>query len=58
LALAAVGRTFLSAGTGYVAAAVGWAWFFAVCALVAVPSLALLAFLQRRGHFKEFEKAG
>jgi MFS transporter, PAT family, beta-lactamase induction signal transducer AmpG len=52
-ALAAVGRTYLSAGAGYVAAATGWAWFFAVCALVAIPSLLLLAFLQRRGHFKE-----
>jgi PAT family beta-lactamase induction signal transducer AmpG len=52
-ALAAVGRTYLSAGSGYVAAATGWAWFFAVCALVAVPSLVLLAFLQRRGHFKQ-----
>jgi MFS transporter, PAT family, beta-lactamase induction signal transducer AmpG len=51
-ALAAVGRTYLSAGAGYVAAATGWAWFFAVCALVAVPSLILLAFLQRRGHFE------
>jgi PAT family beta-lactamase induction signal transducer AmpG len=56
-ALAAVGRTYLSAGAGYVAAATGWAWFFAVCALVAVPGLVLLAFLQRRGHFAEFEKA-
>jgi MFS transporter, PAT family, beta-lactamase induction signal transducer AmpG len=52
-ALAAVGRTYLSAGAGYVAAATGWAWFFAVCALVAVPSLVLLAWLQRRGHFAE-----
>jgi MFS transporter, PAT family, beta-lactamase induction signal transducer AmpG len=52
-ALAAVGRTYLSAGAGYVAAATGWAWFFAICALVAVPSLVLLAFLQRRGHFEK-----
>jgi PAT family beta-lactamase induction signal transducer AmpG len=56
-ALAAVGRTYLSAGAGYVAALTGWAWFFAVCAFVAVPSLALLLWLQRRGHFAEFEKA-
>jgi MFS transporter, PAT family, beta-lactamase induction signal transducer AmpG len=55
-ALATVGRTFLSAGTGYVAIAVGWAWFFAICALVALPSLLVLAFLQRRGHFAEFDK--
>ena len=56
-ALAAVGRTYLSAGAGYVAAATGWAWFFAVCALVGMPGLLLLAFLQRRGHFAQFEKA-
>jgi PAT family beta-lactamase induction signal transducer AmpG len=56
-ALAAVGRTYLSAGAGYVAAATGWAWFFAVCALVGVPGLILLAWLQRRGHFAAFDKA-
>jgi PAT family beta-lactamase induction signal transducer AmpG len=50
-ALAAVGRTYLSSGAGYVAAAAGWAWFFAICAVAAIPSLMLLAFLQRRGHF-------
>ena len=54
-ALAAVGRTYLSAGAGYVAAATGWVGFFAVCAVVAAPSLALLAWLQRRGHFAEFD---
>jgi PAT family beta-lactamase induction signal transducer AmpG len=51
-ALAAVGRTYLSAGAGYVAEATGWVWFFAICALVAIPSLVLLAWLQARGHFK------
>jgi PAT family beta-lactamase induction signal transducer AmpG len=55
-ALAAVGRTYLSSGAGYVAAATGWLWFFAVCAAVAVPSLVLLAWLQRRGHFREFDR--
>jgi PAT family beta-lactamase induction signal transducer AmpG len=50
-ALAAVGRTYLSSGAGYVAKAVGWPMFFAICMLVAVPSLMLLAWLQRRGHF-------
>jgi PAT family beta-lactamase induction signal transducer AmpG len=50
-ALAAVGRTYLSAGAGYVAKATGWPLFFAICVLVAVPSLILLAWLQRRGHF-------
>lgn len=52
-ALAAVGRTYLSAGAGYVAAATGWPLFFAICMLVAVPSLILLAWLQRRGHFSD-----
>jgi PAT family beta-lactamase induction signal transducer AmpG len=50
-ALAAVGRIYLSAGAGYVAAATGWLWFFALSALAALPSLALLWWLQRGGHF-------
>ena len=50
-ALAAVGRTYLSLGAGYIADATGWAWFFAICALAAIPSLMLLAWLQQRGHF-------
>jgi MFS transporter, PAT family, beta-lactamase induction signal transducer AmpG len=52
-ALAAVGRTYLSSGAGYVAKATGWPLFFAICVVVAVPSLILLAWLQRRGHFNE-----
>ncbi len=56
-ALAAVGRTYISAGAGYVAEATGWAWFFAICALAAIPSLILLAWLQRRGHFAELATA-
>ena len=52
-ALAAVGRTYLSSGAGYVAKATGWPLFFAICVVVAVPSLILLAWLQRRGHFEE-----
>jgi MFS transporter, PAT family, beta-lactamase induction signal transducer AmpG len=51
-ALAAVGRTYLSSGAGYVAKAVGWPMFFAICVLVAIPSLILLAWLHRRGHFE------
>jgi PAT family beta-lactamase induction signal transducer AmpG len=50
-ALAAVGRTYLSAGAGFVAQGVGWPMFFALSSLTAVPSLILLAWLQRRGHF-------
>jgi PAT family beta-lactamase induction signal transducer AmpG len=51
-ALAAVGRTYLSAGAGYLASATGWAWFFVICALAGIPSLLLLAWLQARGHFE------
>jgi MFS transporter, PAT family, beta-lactamase induction signal transducer AmpG len=52
-ALAAVGRTYLSSGAGYIAQATGWAWFFAICGAAALPSLMLLAWLQRAGHFDE-----
>ena len=50
-ALSAVGRTYLSAGAGFVAQATGWPLFFAISVLVAIPSLLLLAWLQRREHF-------
>jgi MFS transporter, PAT family, beta-lactamase induction signal transducer AmpG len=50
-AFAAFGRTYLSSSAGFIAAATGWAWFFAICALAGLPSLVLLAWLQRRGHF-------
>ena len=51
-ALAAVGRTYLSSGAGYVAEATGWPLFFGICVLVAIPSLLLLAWLQQRRHFE------
>ena len=57
-ALAAVGRTYLSSGAGYVAKATGWPLFFVICVVVAVPSLILLAWLQRRGHFAALESEG
>jgi PAT family beta-lactamase induction signal transducer AmpG len=50
-ALAAFGRTYLSSGAGFLAAAAGWAWFFAICAAAGLPALGLLALLQRRRHF-------
>ena len=56
-ALAAVGRTYLSSGAGFVAEAVGWFWFFAICAIAATPSLLLLAWLQAHGHFATLERA-
>ncbi|MBS7542414.1 AmpG family muropeptide MFS transporter [Ancylobacter oerskovii] len=52
-ALAAVGRTFLASGAGFIAQSTGWMWFFALTALAALPGLALLAFLQARGHFRQ-----
>ncbi len=55
-ALAAVGRTYLSSGAGFVAAAAGWTAFFAICALAAVPGLVLLAWLQARGHFSALDQ--
>jgi PAT family beta-lactamase induction signal transducer AmpG len=51
-ALAAFGRTYLSSGAGFIAAATGWAWFFAICAAAGLPALALLALLQHRRHFE------
>jgi MFS transporter, PAT family, beta-lactamase induction signal transducer AmpG len=50
-ALAAFGRTYLSSGAGFLAAATGWGWFFAICALAGLPALALLAWLQQSRHF-------
>jgi PAT family beta-lactamase induction signal transducer AmpG len=54
-ALAAVGRTYLSSGAGFIAESTGWVWFFVICALAGLPSLALLAFLQGKGHFTRLE---
>ena len=54
-ALAAVGRTYLSSGAGFIAESTGWVWFFVICALAGLPSLVLLAWLQRKGHFKRLE---
>jgi PAT family beta-lactamase induction signal transducer AmpG len=51
-ALAAVGRTTLASGGGFIAEYSGWVSFFAITALSAIPSLLLLWWLQRRGHFK------
>jgi PAT family beta-lactamase induction signal transducer AmpG len=51
-ALAAVGRTYLSSGAGFIAESTGWTWFFVICALAGLPSLLLLAWLQHKGHFK------
>jgi PAT family beta-lactamase induction signal transducer AmpG len=55
-ALAAVGRIYLSSVAGYVAAWSGWPMFFVISALLAMPSLLLLAWLQARGHFDQIER--
>ena len=55
-ALSTVGRTFLSLSAGYVASKTGWFWFWCVCAGLGIPSLVLLAYLQRRGHFVGLEE--
>jgi PAT family beta-lactamase induction signal transducer AmpG len=54
-ALAAVGRTYLSAGAGFVAEQTGWPAFFIISSLTALPSLAVLIWLQQRGHFRALE---
>ena len=56
-ALAAVGRTTLSSGSGFVAEAAGWIWFFAITAVAAIPGLFLLWWLQQRGHFAGLKPA-
>lgn len=48
-ALAAVGRTALSASAGYVAEATGWPIFFLLTTMAAVPGLGLLWWLGQRG---------
>ncbi|MCZ0735900.1 AmpG family muropeptide MFS transporter [Phreatobacter sp. AB_2022a] len=50
-ALAAVGRTYLSAPAGLLVEQTGWFWFFVLSCLTALPSFVLLWWLQARGHF-------
>ena len=45
-ALAAVGRTYLSAGAGFVAEWAGWPMFFVISAATALPGIVLLIWLQ------------
>ena len=55
-ALAAVGRTTLSAMSGFVAESTGWIWFFALTALAALPGLLLLWVLQQRRDFAAIDR--
>jgi PAT family beta-lactamase induction signal transducer AmpG len=50
-AFAAIGRTYLSAGAGWMAELTGWPMFFVVATLTGLPAFVLLWWLQRRGHF-------
>jgi MFS transporter, PAT family, beta-lactamase induction signal transducer AmpG len=50
-ALAALGRNVFSLGTGYLQHAVGWPAYFVICALIGLPALGVLAWLQKRHHF-------
>ena len=50
-ALASTGRTFLSSGSGFLVDAIGWPAFFLATVAAALPALALMTWLQRRGHF-------
>lgn len=49
-------RVILSAPTGYLATAVGWAGFFSFCALIAIPGLMLL--IRFRPWILEAESSG
>jgi PAT family beta-lactamase induction signal transducer AmpG len=54
--LSAVGlstRNTLSASSGWLVERVGWSWFFGITALVAIPSMVLLAFFVLSGRFAE-----
>jgi PAT family beta-lactamase induction signal transducer AmpG len=54
-ALASIGRTVFSSTTGFLVSAAGWFWFFVICTALAAPGLLMLAWLQRKGHFKRLE---
>lgn len=52
-ALDSLGRVFAGPAAGYVAAAVGWAGFFFISVLVALPGLVILWLLRGRVHAAE-----
>jgi MFS transporter, PAT family, beta-lactamase induction signal transducer AmpG len=54
-ALASTGRTLFASGTGYAAKALGWPTFFVACVFTVLPALALIVWLQKRGHFRALE---
>jgi len=50
---AAVGRTWLSTPSGYLAEGLGWFWFWAFTVAVAVPGMLLLWIMWRKGFVVE-----
>jgi PAT family beta-lactamase induction signal transducer AmpG len=54
-ALASFARTVLASGTGEVVKAIGWPLFFLATIAAALPALALMAWLQQRGHFTSLD---
>lgn len=50
-ALASTGRTLFASGAGFAAQALGWAGYFVATAFAALPALAIMMWLERRGHF-------
>src|SRR5690606_5454631 len=51
--LAAVGRTWLSAPSGYLAEALGWVGFYVFTTVVALPGLVLLWLIWRRSDTRQ-----
>ena len=51
--VAAVGRTFATTPSGYVASALGWPKFYLLCCCLAIPGLVFLWLMQRAGFVME-----
>ena len=49
-------RVILASPTGFMAESMGWMLFFFFCALIAIPGLLLLRWLQFRGLTEDTEK--
>ncbi len=45
-------RVFAAAPTGYLADSIGWTSFFILCAMIAIPGILLLIWLNRRLHIE------
>ncbi len=45
--IATLGRNFFSGFSGHMVKALGWEWFFYSCALIAIPGMVLLYWVQR-----------